>query len=79
MIRLFKTFVHYLIMYDCYSYYVNSHSKVIESIGHDYKNRLDFAIKNTKVWWKHRDQYSKKCFKVNGDCEKCKSKHCWEF
>ena len=41
-----------------------------------YRNRLDYAVRNTKMHWKYRDRYGRKCRAVGGDCDKCKAKHC---
>ena len=38
-----------------------------------YSSRWRYAWKMTRVQWKHRDRYSRKC---NLDCFNCKAKHC---
>lgn len=38
-----------------------------------YRNRFDYAWKNAKIQYAHRDMYSKRC---TGMCETCKLKHC---
>lgn len=38
-----------------------------------YRNRFDYAFRNAKIRYAHKDRYSKKC---TGDCENCKLKHC---
>lgn len=41
-----------------------------------YKNRLDYAWRNAKIRWSHRDRYGRKCRKHGGNCEKCNARHC---
>ena len=41
-----------------------------------YKGRFDYALTNAKIFYKHRDRYGRKCQKANGDCSKCRAKHC---
>ena len=38
-----------------------------------FSSRWRYAWKMTRVQWKHRDRYSRKC---NLDCFNCKAKHC---
>ena len=49
---------------------------VAEQMKKDYKGRFDYAKKNAKTHYAHRDKYGRKCRKHGGDCEKCNAKHC---
>lgn len=40
------------------------------------RNRFDYAWKNAKIHYAHRDRYGRKCKKNGGDCNKCNAKHC---
>ena len=41
-----------------------------------YRSRFDYAYKNAKIHYSHRDRYGRKCKKYKGDCEMCNAKHC---
>lgn len=45
-------------------------------IDPEYKSRLDFAVRNARIHYAHRDRYGRKCRKFAGDCERCTAKHC---
>ena len=79
MIRFIRRFIRNLQDYDSYlRFWCERPEHFLKHIeeGHWYKNRFDFAWKNTLLWWKHRDKYSRKCRKARGDCEHCNAKHC---
>ena len=42
----------------------------------EYKSRFDFALRNAKIHYAHRDRYGRKCRKAGGNCENCTAKHC---
>lgn len=77
MIRFIQHFAMYWREYDSFLYYWSERKeqleKLIDAGEYWYKSRFDYAWKNAVLWWKHRDQYSKKC---HGDCENCKAKNC---
>ena len=80
MIRLVNTFIKYWRDYSSFAWYWSRHQdrlqELIDAGEYMYSCRFDYPFRNTMVWWKHRDRYSRKCEKVNGDCGKCKAKHC---
>lgn len=41
-----------------------------------YKNRFDYAFRNSKIYYLHRDRYGRKCKKYGGNCDICDAKHC---
>ena len=63
--------------YDSFLSYWSEHEDVLVELISDgeywYKNRFDYAWRNSMLWWRRRDRYSKNC---NGDCDNCKSKNC---
>lgn len=76
MIRFIRYFIAKLRDYDSYYYFAHVHTSPerLEEMGGDpYRNRFDFAWQNAKIFWKHRDRYSRKC---TGHCENCTLKHC---
>ena len=82
--RFIRTFLMYWNDYPMYKAFCQTHiakeqmeemKKADEMRGvesHD-ENRFDYAWHLSKIWWGHRDRYSKKC---TGDCENCNLKHC---
>lgn len=84
IIRFIQHFVMYWSQYPEYLWFKYQHLKpdylkkleeADAEMGikpHD-SNRWEYAWNLSKIWWKHRDRYSRKC---SGDCENCKCKHC---
>ena len=77
MIRFAKYFVYHWREYTFFRWFWSErqeqYQELIDKGEYHYKNRFDFAWRNAKVQWKHRDRYSKRC---TGDCEHCKLQHC---
>lgn len=48
----------------------------VRGVDPEYKSRFDFAWRNAKIHYAHRDRYGRKCRKYGGDCERCNAKHC---
>ena len=42
----------------------------------EYKSRFDYALRNAKIHYAHRDRFGRKCRKYGGNCENCNAKHC---
>lgn len=80
VIRFIRIFVQYLFAYDSFVAFWSKREEIrkqFEDAGDEwYKNRFDYAWKNTVLWWRHRDRYGRKCRKFHGDCERCNAKHC---
>lgn len=78
--RMIRWFFYYLLhdydsSMDFMEMYPNLKEEAIKSgeYAEWYSSRWRYAWKMTRVQWKHRDRYSRKC---NLDCFNCKAKHC---
>lgn len=79
LLRMIRWFFYYLWDYDGMMDFMEHRPDVKEEsikcgeYADWFSSRWRYAWKMTRVQWKHRDRYSRKC---NLDCFNCKAKHC---
>ena len=77
--RFVRQFLHYWHDYPYQLAFMNARPELLKQARDSgeleewYGSRLRFAWKCARVWWGHRDKYSRIC---TGDCERCNAKHC---
>lgn len=78
--RFIRQYIHFWSLYPESLRFANEHHAATLILGRDngeydewYGSRPRYAWKCARVWWNHRDRYSRIC---TGDCLNCSAKHC---